>query len=122
MRQSLSAVPPVIPSPRPEIIGTQTSSQASSGARTSETLSPTPPVECLSILGGESFGYLKTLPLSIMAVVKLRLSAGGHSRKKNPLAPGALFLLGNLPPGKPADSGLFFFAGRSPPAPLFLVY
>ena len=50
MDSSLSSVPPVCPSPRPLIIGTATPSDATSGASTSETLSPTPPVECLSTL------------------------------------------------------------------------
>ena len=48
---SLSSVPPVWPSPRPDIIGTATPHAATSGASTSDTLSPTPPVECLSTRG-----------------------------------------------------------------------
>src|SRR3989449_6079107 len=48
---SLSRVPPVWPSPRPDIIGTATPHAATSGASTSDTLSPTPPVECLSTRG-----------------------------------------------------------------------
>ena len=51
MDSSLSSVPPVWPRPRPDIIGTATPSEAMSGARTMETLSPTPPVECLSMRG-----------------------------------------------------------------------
>src|SRR3954452_437921 len=51
MLSSLSSVPPVWPSPRPEIIGTAPPHAATSGASTSETLSPTPPVECLSSTG-----------------------------------------------------------------------
>ena len=45
---SLSRVPPVWPSARPDIIGTGAPHAAASGARTSEVLSPTPPVLCLS--------------------------------------------------------------------------
>ena len=45
---SLSSVPPVCPRPRPDIIGTFTPHAAASGASTSDALSPTPPVECLS--------------------------------------------------------------------------
>ena len=41
-------MPPVCPSPRPDIIGTFTPHAAASGARTSDVLSPTPPVLCLS--------------------------------------------------------------------------
>jgi hypothetical protein len=50
MASSLSSVPPECPSPRPLIIGTGTPQAATHGARTRETLSPTPPVECLSTL------------------------------------------------------------------------
>ncbi len=48
MDSSLSSVPPVCPKPRPEIIGTGTPAEATTGAKMSESLSPTPPVECLS--------------------------------------------------------------------------
>ncbi len=51
MDSSLSSVPPVWPSPRPDIIGTATPQLATIGASSSETLSPTPPVECLSATG-----------------------------------------------------------------------
>ena len=51
MLSSLSTVPPVWPRPRPETIGTKTPHATTSGARQSDTLSPTPPVECLSNLG-----------------------------------------------------------------------
>ena len=47
---SLSSVPPVWPSARPEIIGTVTPAAAASGAAIRLVLSPTPPVECLSTL------------------------------------------------------------------------
>ena len=39
------------PRPRPDSCGTATPHAATSGARMSETLSPTPPVECLSTFG-----------------------------------------------------------------------
>ena len=45
---SLSSVPPVCPSPRPDIIGTYAPHAAASGASTIDSLSPTPPVLCLS--------------------------------------------------------------------------
>ena len=48
---SLSSVPPVWPSPRPDIIGTATPQLATIGASSRDTLSPTPPVECLSATG-----------------------------------------------------------------------
>ena len=50
MASSLSSVPPVWPRPRPQTIGTGTPHAATSGARQIDTLSPTPPVECLSTL------------------------------------------------------------------------
>ena len=75
MLSSLSSVPPVIPSPRPETIGTHRPSQARRGARTSETLSPMPPVECLSTFGGDPSGHWNTLPLSRMAAVRADVSS-----------------------------------------------
>ncbi len=50
MDSSLSSVPPVWPSPRPDIMGTTTPAAAASGADIKLVLSPTPPVECLSTL------------------------------------------------------------------------
>ena len=50
MDSSLSSVPPVWPSARPEIMGTMTPAAAASGAAIRLVLSPTPPVECLSTL------------------------------------------------------------------------
>ena len=50
MDSSLSSVPPVWPSARPDIIGTTTPAAAASGATMKLVLSPTPPVECLSTL------------------------------------------------------------------------
>src|SRR6266850_1352199 len=55
MLSSLSSVPPVWPRPRPETIGTSTPQAATSGARISETLSPTPPVES-GVIGGHQPG------------------------------------------------------------------
>ena len=74
MLSSLSSVPPVMPRPRPLIIGTQRSSHASSGATMSETLSPMPPVLCLSTFGGEPAGCVITLPLCIIARVSAPVS------------------------------------------------
>ena len=48
MDSSLSSVPPVKPSPRPDILAIFTPQAATSGTRISEVVSPTPPVECLS--------------------------------------------------------------------------
>ena len=48
MDSSLSTVPPVCPSPRPDILATFPPRDATIGATISVVLSPTPPVECLS--------------------------------------------------------------------------
>ena len=48
---SLSRVPPVCPSPRPDSCGTAAPHAATSGVSGSVILSPTPPVECLSTVG-----------------------------------------------------------------------
>ena len=48
---SLSRVPPVCPSPRPDSFATASPSAAAIGANTSVTPSATPPVECLSTVG-----------------------------------------------------------------------
>ncbi len=50
---SLSSVPPVCPSPRPDSFATASPSAAPSGANASVTPSATPPVECLSTFGRE---------------------------------------------------------------------
>ena len=44
----LSSVPPLKPSPRPDILPTGSPQAATSGSTTRVVLSPTPPVECLS--------------------------------------------------------------------------
>ena len=61
MASSLSSVPPVCPRPRPDSCGTAAPHAATSGARTSETLSPTPPVECLSTVGRADAGQVQPL-------------------------------------------------------------
>jgi hypothetical protein len=74
MASSLSSVPPVCPSPRPEIIGTATPHAAASGAMTSEVLSPTPPVECLSAFGSSTSEKSRTSPDPSMACVSASIS------------------------------------------------
>ena len=51
MASILSRVPPVWPNPRPDSWGTAAPHAATRGTRISDTLSPTPPVECLSTVG-----------------------------------------------------------------------
>ena len=68
MASSLSSVPPVWPSPLPDTMGTLKPQAASAGARGSDTLSPTPPVLCLSTTH-HSGGQLSTRPDRVMAEV-----------------------------------------------------
>ena len=82
----MSRVPPVWPSPRPEIIGTYTPQAAARGARTSDVLSPTPPVECLSTLGPGSSLRSSTSPVRIIDSVSATVSAGVMPLKKTAMA------------------------------------
>ena len=81
MDSSLSSVPPVCPSPRPESCGTATPKTATSGASGRVILSPTPPVECLSVVRFTVPSALRSeeksmrSPESIMAVVQREISA-----------------------------------------------
>ena len=73
---SLSSVPPLWPSPRPDSCGTAAPHAATSGARISETLSPTPPVECLSTVGRPTLERSSRSPESIIAPVQTASSPG----------------------------------------------
>ncbi len=81
MASSLSSVPPVWPSPRPEIIGTGTPHAATRGASTSETLSPTPPVECLSTFTPSMSDRSRTVPECSIARVSAAASAASRPCK-----------------------------------------
>ena len=63
-------MPPVVPSPRPASLATGTPQAATIGSAVSVTLSPTPPVECLSTLSGKACRG----PESAMARVSARVS------------------------------------------------
>ncbi len=63
------------PSPRPESCGTATPKDATSGASGSVILSPTPPVECLSVVGFPRPSKLIRSPLAIIAIVRSRISS-----------------------------------------------
>ena len=82
---SLSRVPPVCPSPRPDTIGTATPRADTSGASTSDTLSPTPPVECLSIRGLLTDDKSKRAPEFSIASVSAAVS-----RRSSPLRKHAM--------------------------------
>ncbi len=74
MLSSLSRVPPVWPSPRPDSCGTATPKEATSGASGSVILSPTPPVECLSVVFFDRAEKSMVSPLAIMAMVRSLIS------------------------------------------------
>ena len=78
----MSSVPPVWPSPRPEIMGTSTSQAAASGASESDTLSPTPPVECLSTFTPGMSERSSTSPDSSIALAQAPSSSASRPRKK----------------------------------------
>ncbi len=78
---SLSRVPPVCPRPRPDSIGTTAPQLATSGASTSDTLSPTPPVECLSTVGLPSPDRSRRSPEAIISPVQARSSARSRPLK-----------------------------------------
>ena len=70
------------PRPRPEIIGTGTPQAATSGASARLTLSPTPPVECLSILRPGTEGKPSTSPESRIASVSVAVSSASIPRQQ----------------------------------------
>jgi hypothetical protein len=74
---------------RPEIIGTIPPQAATIGASISETLSPTPPVECLSSTGPLAPGQSMTVPESRIASVKATASSGCMPRKNTAMANAA---------------------------------
>ncbi len=59
---------------------------ATSGARMSETLSPTPPVECLSMRGTVRWERSSMRPLSSIAVVRASISSSAMPRKYTAIA------------------------------------
>ena len=89
---SLSSVPPVCPSPRPESFATQSPSAAASGANNSVTPSATPPVECLSTVGPRPHcdpspvsppENRSVSPESTIAFVRARVSSSSRPRSSD---------------------------------------
>ena len=64
---------------------------ATSGARRFDTLSPTPPVECLSTLRGPGFRRRSLVPERSIASVQVRSSAGSSPRKKTAMHSAAIW-------------------------------
>ena len=77
MASSLSSVPPVWPSPLPDILAIlMPGQQAMSGAKIKVVVSPTPPVECLSALTPRMADKSIRSPDSAMAMVSSTVSSG----------------------------------------------
>ncbi len=87
---SLSSVPPVWPSPRPESCGTATPNVATSGASGRVILSPTPPVECLSTVVLPSEPNDIRSPDAIIASVRSRISRRSMPLRKIAIASAAI--------------------------------
>src|SRR3954447_5059894 len=101
MLSSLSSVPPVWPRPRPEIIGTAPPQASRVGASIRLTLSPTPPVECLSTTGLSRF-QSSTLPESRIARVNARRSSLSRPLRKKAIASAPTWASERLPSVIPA--------------------
>ena len=71
---NLSAVPPVNPNPLPDIFATGTPIDATNGNNIKDTLSPTPPVECLSTIISFKDDKSNFSPEFAIAIVKLTVS------------------------------------------------
>ena len=83
-------MPPVWPSPRPDSCGTATPKLATRGASGRVILSPTPPVECLSVVGFESAWKSICSPLAIIALVQRAISDRSIPRRKIAIASAAI--------------------------------
>ena len=83
---SLSSVPPVWPSPRPDSCGTAPPQAATSGVSGRVILSPTPPVECLSTVGRGTADRSSRSPLAIIAAVHRAISGALMPRSRIAMA------------------------------------
>ncbi|CFE56770.1 Uncharacterised protein [Mycobacterium tuberculosis] len=81
MDSSLSRVPPVWPSPRPDAWGTAPPQAATTGTNGSVILSPTPPVECLSTVASGRSVKSSRAPEASMAAVHLAISPRSMPRQ-----------------------------------------
>jgi len=88
---NLSIVPPVWPRDRPESLATTSPAAARRGTRTRVTVSPTPPVECLSTLipGIPERSILS--PLSAIAWVRATVSSSLIPRKYTAMRNAAIW-------------------------------
>src|SRR5438046_1900070 len=88
---SLSRVPPVWARARPLSFGTLTPHAAASGAAINVTLSPTPPVECLSTLIPGLALRSSTSPLATIAWVRAGVSAAVMPRMQTAISQAAIW-------------------------------
>ncbi len=98
MASILSRVPPVWPSPRPDIWGTTAPNTATRGTSTREILSPTPPVECLSTVGRPRLLRSIRVPEAIMASVHTASSLPVMPRHRMAINRAAICSSANPPP------------------------
>ena len=81
------------PRARPESFATGTPQAATNGTATSETVSPTPPEECLSttpIARPDKLGYVRTSPERTIASVSAVISARSIPRIATAIASAAI--------------------------------
>ena len=95
MASSLSRVPPVWPSPRPDSWGTAAPSAASSGHSTSETLSPTPPGRMLVDARAGQPGQVHDLPGGDDGAGQAGQLTGRHALEVDGHQPGRHLLVGH---------------------------
>ena len=99
---SLSAVPPVSPSPRPTSEGTARPQAAASGWMTNESLSPTPPVECLSATGRSTTPFQSMVaPEFIITSTRSAVSRAVMPRQQMAIASALIWQSGISPAVKP---------------------
>ena len=111
-------MPPVWPRPRPDIIGTGTPHAAASGASTSDVLSPTPPVLCLSTL---TPGIVAEIDADARVDHRVGQPGGllrGHAAQENRHQQRRRLIVGQGAGGDAVDEEPDLVAAERPPVPL----
>ena len=104
MLSSLSAVPPLWPRERPVSLAAGTPHEASTGSAIRLTVSPTPPVECLSTSGPKSAASAHRSPDSSIARVNSRVSSESRPRIAAAIRKAARCTSVQLPSAAPATT------------------
>ena len=104
------------PSPRPEIIGTAAPQAAMIGASTRLTLSPTPPVECLSRIGRPRSGHSRTRPEVVIARVRATHSGAVMPLRQIAIASAAACPSEIVPSPIPATNAAIASSGNARPS------